>query len=145
MLGGLAIGFLPGGPSELAPEVVFLVFLPPMLQSAGYYASPGASRGGVGRSPALVLGLFLTTIVVVAAVAQALIPDLGWGEALVLGAIVAPTDPVAAIATFGRVRDLGRLLLLVEGRRWSTTPSPSSLTGWRLAAVVTGSFAAGTP
>ena len=45
VLGGLAIGFVPGGPTlELQPDVVFLVFLPPLLQSAGYWASPKELR-----------------------------------------------------------------------------------------------------
>ena len=63
----------------------------------------------------LVLGLTLVTMVSVAAVAQAVIPGIGWGEGLLLGAIVAPTDPVAAIATFDRVGVTDRVRLLVEG------------------------------
>jgi Na+/H+ antiporter len=144
VLGGLGIGFLPGGPSlDLAPEVIFLVFIPPILQSAGYYSSPRELRAEAGPLTALVLGLSLTTMVVVAAVAQALIPDLGWGEALVLGAIVSPTDPVAAIATFGRVGVSERVTLLVEGE--SMINDAVGLVAYRVAlsAVVTGSFAAG--
>jgi Na+/H+ antiporter len=144
VLGGLGIGFLPGGPSlDLAPEVIFLVFLPPLLQSAGYYSSPRELRAEAGPLTGLVLGLSLTTMVVVAAVAQALIPDLGWGEALVLGAIVSPTDPVAAIATFGRVGVSERVTLLVEGE--SMVNDAVGLVAYRVAlsAVVAGSFAAG--
>jgi monovalent cation/hydrogen antiporter len=144
VLGGLGIGFLPGGPSlDLAPEVIFLVFLPPILQSAGYYSSPRELRAEAGPLTGLVLGLLLTTIVVVAAVAQALIPDLGWGEALVLGAILSPTDPVAAIATFGRVGISERVTLLIEGE--SMVNDAVALVAYRVAlsAVVAGSFAAG--
>ena len=104
VLGGLAIGFLPGGPSlELEPDVVFLVFLPPLLQSAGYWASPNELRAELLPLTWLVLGLTLATMVAVAAVAQAVIPEISWGEGMVLGAIVSPTDPVSAIATFERV------------------------------------------
>ncbi|HEX5894191.1 MAG TPA: Na+/H+ antiporter [Solirubrobacterales bacterium] len=144
VLGGLGIGFLPGGPSlDLDPEVIFLVFLPPLLQSAGYYSSPRELRAEAGPLTGLVVGLVLTTMVVVAAVAQALIPDLGWGEALVLGAILSPTDPVAAIATFGRVGISERVTLLIEGE--SMVNDAVGLVAYRVAlsAVVAGSFAAG--
>ena len=83
VLGGLAIGFLPGGPSlELEPDVVFLVFLPPLLQSAGYWASPKELRAELLPLTWLVLGLTLATMVAVAAVAQAVIPEhqLGRGD-----------------------------------------------------------------
>src|SRR5215208_8112581 len=104
VLGGLGIGFIPGGPSlELEPDVVFLVFLPPILQSAGYWASPRELRSELLPLTWLVLGLSLATMVAVAAAAQFIIPSISWAEAFVLGAIVSPTDPVSAIATFERV------------------------------------------
>ena len=100
VLGGLGIGFIPGGPTlELQPDVVFLVFLPPLLQSAGYWASPKELRAELVPLTWLVIGLTLATMVAVAAVAQAVIPSINWAEGFVLGAIVAPTDPVSAIAT----------------------------------------------
>src|SRR5262245_29192010 len=69
VLGGLAIGFIPGGPSlHLDPDVVFLVFLPPLLQSAGYWASPQELRAELGPLTWLILGLSLVTMAVVAVV-----------------------------------------------------------------------------
>ena len=141
VLGGLALGVLPVGPElALDPEVVFLVFLPPLLQSAGYWTSPQELRAEAGPLTGLVLGLSLGTMAAVAVVAQAIIPGLGWGPALVLGAIVAPTDPVAAIATFGRVGASERISTLVEGE--ALTKDATALVAYRvaLAAVVTGSF-----
>jgi monovalent cation/hydrogen antiporter len=141
VLGGLGIGFIPGDPQfELDPDVVFLVFLPPLLQSAGYWSSPQELRAELGPLTGLVLGLTLTTMVAVAAVAQAVIPGIGWQEALVLGAIVAPTDPVAAIAVFDRVGVSDRVALLVEGE--SMINDATALVAYRvaLAAVVTGAF-----
>ena len=141
VLGGLAIGFVPGDPQfELDPEVVFLVFLPPLLQSAGYWSSPQELRAELGPLTGLVLGLTLASMVAVAAVAQAAIPGLGWPEALVLGAIVAPTDPVAAIAVFDRVGVSDRVSLLVEGE--SMINDATALVAYRvaLAAVVSGSY-----
>jgi monovalent cation/hydrogen antiporter len=144
VLGGLGIGFIPGGPRlELDPEVVFLVFLPPLLQSAGYWASPQELRAELGALTWLVLGLTLGTMVAVAAVSQAVIPSLSWPEALVLGAIVAPTDPVSAIATFDRLGVTDRVATLVKGE--SMINDATALVSYKvaLAAVVTGSFAAG--
>jgi monovalent cation/hydrogen antiporter len=142
VLGGLAIGFIPGDPQfSLDPDVIFLVFLPPLLQAAGYWSSPRELRAEAGPLSALVVGLTLVTMVAVAAVAQAVIPGLGWPEALVLGAIVAPTDPVAAIATFDRLRVSSRVQLVVEGE--SMLNDATALVAYRvaLAAVVSGTFA----
>jgi Na+/H+ antiporter len=116
VLGGLGIGFLPGGTTvELQPDIVFLVFLPPLLQSAGYWASPRELKAEIVPLTWLVIGLSLATMVAVAYIAQAVIPSINWAEGFVLGAIVSPTDPVSAIATFERVGVTDRVATLVEG------------------------------
>jgi monovalent cation/hydrogen antiporter len=142
VLGGLGIGFLPGGPDlQLDPDILFLVFLPPLLQSAGYYSSPQELRAEMGPLSGLVIGLSLSTMVLVAAVAEAAIPELTVGESLVLGAILAPTDPVASIATFSRLGISDRVSTLMEGE--SMLNDATALVSYQvaLAAVVTGSFA----
>jgi monovalent cation/hydrogen antiporter len=144
VLAGLGIGFLPGGPSlELEPEVIFLVFLPPLLQSAGYYASPQELRAERRPLGWLVLGLTLVTMVAVGATAQAVIPEISWAEGLLLGAIVAPNDPVSAIATFERVGITERVRMLVEGE--TMINDAPSLVAYKMAltAVVAGSLSAG--
>src|SRR4051794_17749813 len=144
VLGGLGIGFIPGGPTlELQPDVVFLVFLPPLLQSAGYWASPKELRAELVPLTWLVIGLSLATMVAVAAIAQLVIPSINWAEAFVLGAIVAPTDPVAAIATFQRVGVTDRVATLVEGE--SMINDAVALVAYKVAvvAVVTGTLTAG--
>ena len=143
VLAGIGIGFLPGGPSlELEPEVILLVFLPPLLQSAGYYSSPQQLRAEAGPLSWLVLGLPLATMVAVAAVAQAAIPEIGWAEGLLLGAIVAPNDPVSAMATFERIGITERVRLLVEGE--TMINDAPSLVAYKMAltAVVAGSLSA---
>jgi monovalent cation/hydrogen antiporter len=145
VLGGLAIGFIPGGPSlELQPDVVFLVFLPPILQSAGYWASPRELRAELLPLTWLVLGLSLVTMVAVAVAAETVIPSINWAEAFVLGAIVAPTDPVSAIATFEKVGVSDRVAALVEGE--SMVNDAVALVSYKvaLAALVSGAFTAGT-
>jgi Na+/H+ antiporter len=144
VLGGLGIGFVPGGPTlELQPDVVFLVFLPPLLQSAGYWASPKELSAELVPLTWLVVGLSLATMVAVAAIAQAAIPSIDWAEGFVLGAIVAPTDPVSAIATFQRVGVTDRVATLVEGE--SMVNDAVALVSYKVAvvAVVSGTLTAG--
>ena len=82
-------------------------------------------------------------MVAVAAIAQAVIPSINWAEGFVLGAIVAPTDPVSAIATFQRVGVTDRVATLVEGE--SMINDAVALVSYKvaLAAVVTGTLTAG--
>jgi CPA1 family monovalent cation:H+ antiporter len=116
VLGGLAIAFVPGLPEiELDPDVVFLVFLPPLVFSAGWRTSPRELRTVVRPLALLAIGLVFLTAAVVAVVAHALVPHLGWPEAAVLGAVLAPTDAVAAISIFRRIGGPERVRLLVEG------------------------------
>lgn len=144
VLAGLGIGFLPGGPEiELEPEVIFLIFLPPLLQAAGYYSSPQELRAQRGPLSWLVLGLPLATMAAVGAVAQAVLPGIGWGEGLLLGAIVSPNDPVSAIATFERVGITERVRVLVEGE--TMINDAPSLVAYKMAltAVVAGTLSVG--
>ncbi|MGI8622899.1 MAG: Na+/H+ antiporter [Solirubrobacteraceae bacterium] len=116
VLGGLAIGFVPGLPDiVLAPDVVFLVFLPPLLVAAGFNASPQELWAERRPLAYLSLVLVLATMGAVAIVAHALVGGLPWAGAFVLGAVVAPTDPVAALATFRRAHAPERVRLVVEG------------------------------
>jgi CPA1 family monovalent cation:H+ antiporter len=116
VIGGLGIALVPGLPRVvLPPETVFLVFLPPLVQSAGWWTSPQELRAVVRPLAVLTLGLVLATGAAVAVVAHALVPGLGWAPAAVLGAILAPTDAVAAVATFKQLGVPERTRLLVEG------------------------------
>jgi monovalent cation/hydrogen antiporter len=116
VLGGLVIGFIPGLPDiVLEPEVVFLVFLPPLLVAAAYYASPQELVAERAALTHLALLLVLATMGAVAVVAHELVDGLPWAGAFVLGAAVAPTDPVAAIATFRRAHVPERVRLVAEG------------------------------
>ena len=141
VLGGLVLGFVPGlPPVRLAPEVVFLVFLPPLIMAAGWYTSVQDLK--TNRRPIVLLsvGLVLFSTVAVAAVAQAVIPGLGWGPALVLGAIVSPTDAVAATAIMERLGAPRRLVALLEGE--SLLNDATGLVAYRYAvlAVLAGTF-----
>ncbi len=140
VLGGLLIGFVPGLPTvEISPEIIFLVFLPPLLSYAAFFSSPRDLRRHLGSLLALAIGLVLFTTVAIALIAHALI-GLPWAAAFVLGAILAPTDPVAAEAIFRRLGVPGRVSTIVGGE--SLVNDGTGLVAYRLAvaAVVTGAF-----
>ena len=104
VLGGLLIGFVPGLPRFTSnPDIVFLLFLPPLLYSSAWLTSWRDFRANLGPISLLALGLVLLTTLVVAVVAHGLIPGLPWAVAFVLGAIVSPTDAVAATAIAQRL------------------------------------------
>jgi Na+/H+ antiporter len=116
VLGGLAIAFVPGLPNvELEPDTIFLVFLPPLVYAAGWRTSPLELRAVVRPLALLAVGLVFLTAAVVAVVAHALVPELSWAEAAILGAVLSPTDAPAATAIFRRLGAPDRVRLLVEG------------------------------
>src|SRR5918999_494100 len=105
VLGGLVLGFMPGMPMvELPPELVLVAFLPPLLYWAGFFSSPRDLRADARAISLLAVGLVLATAVAVALVAHAVVDGMSWPAAFALGAIVSPTDPLAASAIGGRRR-----------------------------------------
>jgi CPA1 family monovalent cation:H+ antiporter len=144
VVGGLAIGLVPGAPDvELEPEVVFLIFLPPLLHAAGWYSSPRELWAEVRPLAVLAVGLVLATMAAVAVVAHAVVPGMSWEAAFVLGAIVGPTDPVSAQATFSRLGAPARMRMLVEGE--SMINDATALVAFRVAlvALTEGAFSLG--
>ena len=138
--GGAAIGFLPGVPSvELDPELVLLVILPPLLYSAAFFTPLRELRRNLRPISLLAVGLVLVTMAMVAVAAYTFL-DFGWAESFVLGAIVAPTDAVAATAIANRLGVPQRIVTIVEGE--SLINDGTALVAFRfaVAAVVTGSF-----
>ena len=143
VVGGLAIGLLPVLPDlDLDPDVVFLVFLPPLLHAAGWRSSPRELRAELRPLALLAVGLVLATMGAVAVVAHAIVPGMSWEAAFVLGAIVGPTDPVSATATFARIGAPARLRLLLEGEAMINDATALVALRVALAAAVGGTFSA---
>jgi monovalent cation/hydrogen antiporter len=143
VLGGLVIGFLPGLPDvELPPELVLVLFLPPLLYYAAFFSSPRELRADARAISLLAIGLVLATMGVVAATAHALIGGLPWAVAFALGAIVAPTDPLAATAIARRLGVPRRIVTVLEGE--ALVNDATALVAFRIAvaAVVGGGFVA---
>ena len=115
VLGGLSLGFIPGMPElELEPDLVLLIFLPPLLYSAAFFSSLRDLRANIRPIGLLSVGLVALTAVVVAGVAHWVV-GLSWPVAFVLGAIVSPTDPVAATAIAERLGVPRRIVTVLEG------------------------------
>jgi monovalent cation/hydrogen antiporter len=141
VLGGVAIAFVPGAPTvQLSPNLVLVAVLPPLLYGSAFFASLRELRANVRPIVLLAVGLVLTTMLAVAAVAHAVIPGLDWPQAFVLGALVSPTDPTAATSIAQRLGLPRRLIALIEGE--SLVNDGTALVAYRFAvvAVVTGSF-----
>jgi len=137
VLGGLGLGFVPGLPApELEPDVVFFAFLPPLLYAAAFQASAYELRANAGPIALLAVGLVVATVVAVAVVAHHLI-GLPWAVAFVLGAVVGPTDPVAATAVLSRLGAPARIRTILEGESLINDGTGLTAYGLALAAVGT--------
>lgn len=138
VLGGLILAFIPGVPRlELEPEVVFLLFLPPLLFGAAYNTSWRDFRADARAISLLAIGLVLVTMMIVATVAHYL-AGLPWAAAFVLGAVVSPTDAVAATAIAQRLGIPRRIVTILEGE--SLVNDATGIVAYRVAVAV----AAGT-
>nr|WP_295864247.1 Na+/H+ antiporter [uncultured Chitinophaga sp.] len=135
---GIAIGFLPSMPGiELNPEIIMLLFLPPLLYDAAFNISFREFRLNLNTIGTLAIGLVFITTGGIAVVAYYLIPGMTWPLAFVLGAILSATDAVAAI---GITKGLGlphNTVTILEGE--SLVNDASALVAYRFAvAAVTG-------
>ena len=144
VLGGVGIALIPGLPRiPLPPDVIFLVFLPPLVYSAGWSSSPRALRAVAGPLAVLALALVFATAATTALVAHAVVPGLGWAPAAVLGAALAPTDVVAATAVFRRLGAPERLRLLAEGESMLNDGTGLVIYGIAVGAATGGGLSAG--
>ncbi len=101
---GLAVSFLPGVPDyHLEPHLALLVFVPPLVYSDALESSYLNLRANARPIGLLSVGLVLFTVLAVGLVAHLVIPGLSWPVAFVLGAILAPTDAVAAVSLARRL------------------------------------------
>jgi CPA1 family monovalent cation:H+ antiporter len=103
VVGGLFMGLVPGIPApRLSPDLVLVVFLPPLLYASAFQSSVDELRANAGPILLLAVGLVLATVGGVAVVAV-LVAGLPWAVAFVLGAVLGPTDPVSASAIMQRL------------------------------------------
>ncbi|HET8805309.1 MAG TPA: Na+/H+ antiporter [Gaiellales bacterium] len=141
VLGGLALGFAPGVPEiQIPPQVVLFGILPPLLYSAAFFTSLRDLRANKRPIGLLSTGLVLCTTAGVAWVAHSAVNGLPWSSAFVLGAVVSPTDPLAATSIAQRFGIPRRIVAIVEGEGLVNDGSALVLYKFAVLAVVSGSI-----
>jgi Na+/H+ antiporter len=141
VLSGLAISLVPGLPVvALNPEIVFLVFLPPLLYSAAWNTSWHDFKASIRPIGFAAVGLVLLTTSIVAVAAHLLIPNLSWPLAFLIGAIVSPPDAVAASSVTKGLGLTPRLVAIIEGESLVNDASGLVAYKYAIAAVAAGNF-----
>lgn len=140
VVAGIAMALIPGLPQvRLAPEVVLLVLLPPLVYSAGVAMSWRDFRFNLRPIGLLAFGCVVFTTCAVAAAAHYLL-KFNWAVGFLLGAIISPTDVVAPLAI---VRGLGvphRLIVVLEGEGLANDATALVIYRFAVLAIVTGTF-----
>ncbi len=138
---GVAIGFIPTMTEiEINPEIIFLIFLPPLLYDASFNISPKDFKTNINTIGALAVSLVFMTAAGIAVVAYFIIPGMTWPLAFVLGAILSATDAVAAISITKGLKISHKTITILEGE--SLINDASALVAYRfaVAAVMGSSF-----
>jgi Na+/H+ antiporter len=141
VLGGLALSFVPGIPDlSLPPDVVLVAVLPPLLYLSAFFTSLRDLRQKAAPISLLAVGLVAVTTVTVAAAAHWWIDGFSWPEAFVLGAVVSPTDPIAATTIASRLGVPRRVIAVIEGESLVNDGTALVLFKVAIGAVVAGTF-----
>ncbi|WP_344673730.1 Na+/H+ antiporter [Sphingobacterium kyonggiense] len=144
VIGGLLISLIPGLPEfSINPDIVFLVFLPPLLFEAAWYTSWNSFWKNRRSIMIMGFGLVFLTSLVVAYISVSLIPGFTLALGFLLGGIISPPDAVAATSVLKGVNIPRRGITLLEGE--SLVNDAASLTVFRmaLAVIMTGTFTMG--
>ncbi|HTB83699.1 MAG TPA: Na+/H+ antiporter [Candidatus Sulfotelmatobacter sp.] len=140
VIGGLVLGMIPGLPQvHLNPDLVFLIFLPPLIYPAALFTSWRDFRANLRPISMLAIRLVIISTVVIGFVAHNLV-GLPWAAAFVLGAIVSPPDAVAATAITKRLRVPRHIITIIEGESLVNDATALVIYRFAVAAVVTGTF-----
>ena len=140
VIAGIALAVIPGLPRiALAPELVLLGMLPPLIYSAGVAMSWREFRFNLRPISLFAFGCVLFTAGAVAVAVHALL-GMPWAVSFVLGAIIAPTDAVAPLAIMRRLGLPRRLILVLEGEGLANDATALILYRFAIAAVSTGLF-----
>ncbi len=140
VVGGLVLGLQPWAPGvALDPQVVFLLFLPPLLYAAAFRTPWPEFRSQLRAITMLAVGLVLFSTAAVAAVGHYAV-GLPWASAVVLGAIVSPPDAVAAVAVTRRLRVPKLIVTILEGESLVNDATALVVLRFAVAAVASGAF-----
>ncbi len=141
VLGGAAVGFVPGLPQlEFDPQFLLVLVLPPILYQAALLTSWRDFKANLRPIGMLAIGLVIVTTLAVGATLKFLVPDLPWAVAFTFGAIVSPPDAVAATAILSRLNMPRRIVTVLEGESLVNDASGLVIYKFAVAAVLTGVF-----
>jgi len=141
VLGGLVLAIIPGLPrAELPPDLVFLIFVPPLVYWAALTIPFQDFRDNIRAITLLGVGLVLATMAVIAVTAHALIPGLPWNSSFVLGAIISPPDVIAVTAVTRRLKIPQVISTILEGEGLVNDATAFVVYRMAVTAVVAGSF-----
>jgi len=141
VLAGLGISIIPGMPRiTLDPDLIFLLFLPPLLYEAAWYTSWNDFWKWKRPIALLAFGLVFFTSVIIAYTSVAIIPGFTLALGFLLGGIISPPDAVAAATVMKGVKVPKRILTILEGESLVNDASSLIVFRFALAAVLTGSF-----
>ena len=140
LLGGIALAFLP--PIRLDPDLVLIVFLPPLLMNGAYFSVWDDLKRNLGAILLLAIGAVVFTTLCVGVALHAVLPVLPWAACFALGAIVSPPDAVAAKAVLERLALPRRLTVLLEGESLLNDAAGLVLVRFAVTAALTGTFSA---
>ncbi|SDD84633.1 Na+/H+ antiporter [Pedobacter soli] len=138
IIAGIAVGFIPAlRPIDINPEIIFLIFLPPLLYDAAFNISFKEFKTNMNTIATLSIGLVFITAIGIAVVAHYMIPGMSWPVSFVLGAILSATDAVAAMSITKGLGLSHKTNTILEGE--SLVNDASALVAYRFAvAAVTG-------
>ncbi|QMW06066.1 Na+/H+ antiporter [Spirosoma foliorum] len=141
VISGLAVSLIPGIPRiEIDPELIFLIFLPPLLYEAAWFTSWKEFWRWRRIIIVLAFGLVIFTSVAVAYVSSAVMPEFTLAMGFLLGGIISPPDAVAATSVLKEVKISKTTVSILEGESLVNDAASLIVFRFALAAVISGSF-----
>ena len=141
VIGGLCIGFIPGIPRfSLQPEIIFMIFLPPLLYEAAWYTSWKDFWRWRRVISSFAFLIVIVTSLVIAVVSSMIIPGFTLALGFLLGAIVSPPDAVSATSILKYVKVPKRVSAILEGESLLNDASSLVVFRFSLVAIDTGRF-----
>lgn len=141
VVAGLGISFIPGMPIlHLDPDLIFLIFLPPLLYEAAWYTSWNDFWKWKRPIALLAFGLVFFTSTIIAYTSASLIPGFTLALGFLLGGIVSPPDAVAAATVLKGIKVPKRILTILEGESLVNDASSLIVFKFALVAVISGTF-----
>lgn len=141
VLAGLIISYIPRIPAiTIDPDLIFLIFLPPLLYEAAWYTSWNDFWKWKRPISLLAFGLVIFTSTIIAFLATAIIPGFTLPMGFLLGGIISPPDAVAAASVLKNIKIPKRIITILEGESLVNDASSLIVLRFALAAVLTGQF-----